>query len=80
MLRMLIADDHAIVRRGLKDILLEAFPSAEITRSWRCRRLIQKIIKEQYDVVITDISMPGRSGLEAYSKLKRTMQNCLYWY
>jgi two-component system invasion response regulator UvrY len=70
MLRMLIADDHAIVRRGLKDILQEAFPSAEIKEVGDAESLIQKVIKEQYDVVITDISMPGRSGLEALQQIK----------
>jgi two-component system invasion response regulator UvrY len=70
MLRMLIADDHAIVRRGLKDILLEAFPSAEIIEVGDAESLIQKIIKEEYDVVITDLSMPGRSGLDALQQIK----------
>jgi len=70
MLRMLIADDHAIVRRGLKDILLEAFPLADITEVGDAESLIEKVIKEQYDVVITDISMPGRSGLEALPQIK----------
>jgi two-component system invasion response regulator UvrY len=70
MLRILIADDHAIVRRGLKDILLEAFPSAEIAEAGDAESLIEKIIKEQYDVVITDLSMPGRSGLDALQQIK----------
>lgn len=69
-MRILIADDHAIVRRGLKDILLEAFPSAEITEVCDAESLIQKVIKEQYDVVITDLSMPGRSGLDALQQIK----------
>lgn len=70
MLRILIADDHAIVRRGLKDILLDAFPSAAITEVSDAEGLIQKITKEKYDVVITDLSMPGRSGLEALQQIK----------
>src|SRR3954470_7471190 len=70
MLRMLIADDHAIVRRGLKDILLEAFPSAEIIEVGDAESLIEKVIKEHYNVVITDLSMPGRSGLDALQQIK----------
>ncbi len=70
MLRMLVADDHAIVRRGLKDILLEAFPSAEIVEVGDAESLIQKVLKERYDVVITDLSMPGRSGLDALQQIK----------
>jgi two-component system invasion response regulator UvrY len=70
MLRILIADDHAIVRRGLKDILLDAFPSAAITEVSDAEGLMQKITTDQYDVVITDLSMPGRSGLEALQQIK----------
>jgi DNA-binding NarL/FixJ family response regulator len=70
MLRILIADDHAIVRRGLKDILLDAFPTAAIAEVCDAEELVQKVIKEQYDIVITDLSMPGRSGLEALQQIK----------
>jgi len=70
MLSILIADDHAIVRRGLKDILLDAFPSAVITEVSDAESLIQKVVKEKYDIVITDLSMPGRSGLDALQQIK----------
>jgi len=70
MLRILIADDHAIVRRGLKDILLDAFPSATITEVCDAEELVQKVMKETYDIVITDLSMPGRSGLDALQQIK----------
>lgn len=70
MLRVLIADDHAIVRRGLKDILLDAFPTAIIEEVYDAEVLVQKVMEEQYDVVITDLSMPGRSGLEALQQIK----------
>ncbi len=71
MLRFLIADDHAIVRRGLKDILLEFFPFASITEVCDGEELIKHVIKEKWDVVITDLSMPGRSGLEALQQIKQ---------
>jgi len=70
MLRILIADDHAIVRRGLKDILLEQFPFAEIAEVGDGDELLKKVMKEQWSVVITDLSMPGRSGLEALQQVK----------
>src|SRR3954451_18978310 len=70
MLKILIVDDHAIVWRGLKDILLEAYPSAEITEVGDAESSIQKIIKEHFDIVITDLSMPGRSGLDALQQIK----------
>jgi DNA-binding NarL/FixJ family response regulator len=70
MLKILIADDHAIVRRGIKDILLDAFPSAAIAEVCNAEGVVQKVTKEQYDIVITDLSMPGRSGLDALQQIK----------
>ncbi|MDQ6814880.1 MAG: response regulator transcription factor [Bacteroidota bacterium] len=70
MTRILIADDHAIVRRGLKEIILEAFPSAEITEVADAEALINKVSKQDWDVVISDLSMPGRGGLEALQQIK----------
>jgi two-component system invasion response regulator UvrY len=70
MKRILIADDHAIVRRGLKDIILESFPSAVVEEVSNAEELIEKIVQEQWDVVISDLSMPGRSGLDALQQIK----------
>ena len=64
-MRILIADDHAIVRRGLKQILEEEFPSGVIEEVSDAEEMIAKVIKEQWDLVISDLAMPGRSGLEA---------------
>lgn len=66
----MIADDHPIVRRGIKDIILEAFPSAEIVGVCNAEELIQNVIKEEWDAVISDLSMPGRTGLEALQQIK----------
>ncbi len=71
MKRILIADDHAIVRRGLRLLLLEEYPSAEIGEAGDAETLINKIIQQDWDVVICDISMPGRSGLDALSQIKQ---------
>lgn len=71
MARILIADDHAVARRGIKEILLEAFPSAEITLTNDAEELIKMVIKQEWDLVISDISMPGRSGLDALHDLKK---------
>lgn len=71
MKRILIADDHAIVRRGLRLLLLEEYPSAEIGEAGDAETLINKIIQQEWDVVICDISMPGRSGLDALSQIKQ---------
>jgi len=70
MLRFLIADDHTVVRRGLKQILLEAFPSAFIEEVSDAEDLLKKVMRESWDVVISDISMPGRSGLEILQQIR----------
>lgn len=70
MIKILIADDHAVVRKGLKQILVEAFPSAHIEEVGDAEALIKKIIKSEWDVVISDLTMPGRSGLEALQQIK----------
>src|SRR5580658_7183152 len=64
MRRFLIADDHDVVRRGLKQILFDAFPSAIIEEVTNAEDLLKKVTLEEWDVVISDISMPGRSALE----------------
>lgn len=72
MLRILIADDHTVVRRGLKQILLEEFTSAFIDEAADAETLLSKVAKEEWDVVISDLSMPGRSGIEALQQIKLT--------
>jgi two-component system invasion response regulator UvrY len=72
MLRILIADDHAIVRKGLIQILLEQYPTAFISETADAESLIQATINEEWDVVICDMSMPGRSGLDALQQIKQS--------
>ena len=71
MLRILIADDHTVVRKGLRQILLEEFPSAEIIETADAATLFMKVLREEWDVVITDISMPDKSGLEVLQQIRR---------
>ncbi|MBC7535244.1 MAG: response regulator transcription factor [Ferruginibacter sp.] len=71
MIRILIADDHSVVRKGLRQILLEGFPTAHIEEVPDAEEMIKKIMQSPWDVVISDLSMPGRSGLEALSQLKQ---------
>ncbi|MBS1620257.1 MAG: response regulator transcription factor [Bacteroidetes bacterium] len=70
MIRVLIADDHAIVRKGLKQLLLEEYPSAVIGEAGDAETLVAAATNDQWDVVICDMNMPGRSGLDALSQLK----------
>jgi len=71
MLRILIADDHAVVRRGLRQILTEEFLAAHIVEVADADELFKYILKGEWDVVITDISMPGRSGLEVLQQIRQ---------
>ena len=71
MIRILIADDHAVVRKGLKQILIDDFPSCEIEEVSNTEELILKVMKSNFDVVISDLSMPGRSGMEALQYIKQ---------
>ena len=72
MLRILIADDHTVVRKGLRQILLDEFPGAEIGEVADGGELIKKVMSAKWDVVFSDLSMPGRSGLDALQQIKLT--------
>jgi len=70
MLRILIADDHTVVRKGLIQILMEEFTSAVIEEVADAEELIKKVMSAKWDVVVSDLSMPGRSGLDALQQIK----------
>jgi len=73
MLKILIADDHAVVRRGLIQILLEEYPSAIIGEVADTEGLLGEAINNEWNVVICDMNMPGRSGLDALIQLKQVV-------
>ncbi len=73
MVRILIADDHAIVIKGLKQLILEEYPSAQIGEAHDADELIKKAMFEDWDLVICDLSMPGRSGLDALKQIKHAV-------
>jgi two-component system invasion response regulator UvrY len=69
-MHILIADDHAIVRKGIKHLLIEEYPSAIIEEVGDGESLIAKALSEKWDVVICDLDLPGRSGLDAMRRIK----------
>ena len=71
MLKILIADDHAVVRKGLKQILLEEYPSAVIGEVADAESLLAEVIRDEWNIVISDMNMPGRSGLDALTQIKQ---------
>jgi two-component system invasion response regulator UvrY len=70
-MKILIADDHAIVRRGLKEILLDEYPSAVIAEAPDAEELLKKVFQDNWDLVISDLNMPGRGGLDALKQIKQ---------
>jgi len=70
-MRVLIADDHAIVRRGLKETINESFPQTTFGEAQTAQEAIESVRRQDWDVVILDISMPGKSGLDILDDLKR---------
>lgn len=71
-IRILIADDHAIVRKGLKQLLLEEYSSIIIDEAGDTETVVKKVIAQEWDVVVCDLNMPGRSGLDALKQIKQT--------
>ncbi len=71
-MKVLIADDHAIVRKGLKQIIHEEYPQALIEEASNAEELIHKTMLDTWDVIITDLSMPGRSGLDALRQIRES--------
>lgn len=69
-MKILIADDHAIVRKGLVQILQEEFPLAEITEVTNGNEALENIAKQIWDVILLDISMPGRNGIETLKQIR----------
>jgi len=71
MIKIIIADDHAVVRTGLKQII-ESDPNLRVTGEASSGfELLEKIQEGNYDVVLLDISMPGKDGLETLKEIKR---------
>jgi DNA-binding NarL/FixJ family response regulator len=69
-MHILIADDHAVVRRGLKEILADALPDAEFFEAGNGDEVLSHLGKTQIGLLVLDISMPGRSGMDVLQDVK----------
>jgi len=70
MIRILVADDHAIVRAGVKQIIAD-MPDVKVTaEASRGSEVIELITKSEFDLVLLDIAMPGPSGIEVLKQIK----------
>jgi len=70
MIRVLLADDHAIVRAGLKEILAETGDITVAGEAASGQEVLTRIRESDYDVAVLDMSMPGRSGIELIRQVK----------
>jgi DNA-binding NarL/FixJ family response regulator len=69
-MRILIADDHAVVRRGLKEILADALPEADFLEAGNGDEVMSQLGKSAMAMLVLDISMPGRSGMDVLRDVK----------
>lgn len=70
MIKILIADDHAIVRKGLKQIVADTPDMVVFGEASNGHEVIMKVSKDDYDVIVLDINMPGMNGLDVLKELK----------
>jgi two-component system invasion response regulator UvrY len=70
MIKIFIADDHAIVREGLKQIVAETTDMAVTDEADTGHEVLEKVSENDYDVVVLDITMPGLNGLDALKQLR----------
>ncbi len=70
MKQILLADDHSFIRLGLIQILKDEYPFVEITEVADGASLVNKVLQHNWDLVISDLDMPGMNGLEALEKIK----------
>jgi len=68
---VLIADDHANVRRGLREIVADAFAGTHFSEAANGDEVLTSLAKSQCGVLLLDINMPGRSGLDVLHDVKR---------
>lgn len=70
-MRILLADDHAVVRRGLRQILAEVFKEAVFGEARNAQEVLGLVRRELWDIVVLDITMPGRTGLDVMREIKK---------
>lgn len=74
-IRILIVDDHVIIRQGLRQILADAFPKAVFTEATTANQGLELVTKQRFEVVLLDITMPGKSGLDVLKQMVDAQPN-----
>jgi two-component system, NarL family, invasion response regulator UvrY len=70
MIRILIVDDHAMVREGLRRILLDEFKDASFGEAGNATEALEQIWKRGWELVLLDVSLHGRSGLDVLKEIR----------
>jgi two-component system, NarL family, invasion response regulator UvrY len=71
-MKILLVDDHAIFREGLKRILLEEFEGAVFCEAGNATEALERIWKGKWDIILLDIAMHGRTGLDVLKEIRRS--------
>jgi two-component system invasion response regulator UvrY len=70
MIRVLLVDDHAILRRGLRALLSDAFHDASFGEASNAEQALELVGKNAWDVALLDITLPGKGGMEILKEIK----------
>jgi DNA-binding NarL/FixJ family response regulator len=75
MITVLVADDHPIIRQGVKQIIADAKDIAVTGEAGNGQEVLQQIRKNKYDIILLDLSMPGISGMDVLKQIKKEKPN-----
>jgi two-component system invasion response regulator UvrY len=70
MIRILLVDDHAILRRGLRALLSDEFHDATLGEASNAEQALEQLAKRVWDIALLDITLPGKGGLELLKEVK----------
>ena len=71
MTRVLLVDDHEIARRGIENVLASALPEATFGEAERYAEALARLKEERWDLLLLDLNLPGRGGLEILAEVRR---------
>jgi two-component system invasion response regulator UvrY len=69
--KVLIVDDHPVLRRGLKEILAEEYKTLAVGEAQNGQEALRLVREQEWDIVVLDISMPGHNGIETLKEIRR---------